>query len=207
TGASVAGIAYVYDVAGATPARPILTLTNPSPTPADAFGWSVAMSGTRLVVGARGDDAGDTDAGSAYVYDLAGATPATPLVTLTNPTPGFSDHFGYSVAISGTRIVVGAPEADAGVMDAGRAHVFDLASATPTLPVLTITNPFPGAFDYFGQSVAISGTRIVAGAPGKKLGTNDSAGRAYVYDLAAGSPGLPLLTLSNRAPAQYDNFG
>src|SRR5204863_172356 len=160
----------------------VATLSAPSPSTLDNFGWSVGISGARVVVGAYADDSTRPDAGAAYVYDLAGPSPTAPFLTLTNPVPT-GGYFGWSVAIAGTRVAVGSPEADAGVMDAGPAHVFDLASATPTLPVLTMTNPSPGAFDYFDQAIAISGTRIVAGAPGKKIGTNDFAGRAYVFDL------------------------
>ena len=72
------------------------------------FGYSVAISGTRVVVGANGDDTGASDAGSAYVYDLSGGTPTVPVATLNNPGPAASDYFGNSVAISGTRVVVGA---------------------------------------------------------------------------------------------------
>src|SRR5687767_1568749 len=40
------------------------TLTNPSPAASDEFGISVAVSGTRVVVGASSDNTGATDAGS-----------------------------------------------------------------------------------------------------------------------------------------------
>jgi hypothetical protein len=46
-------------------------LANPTPKTGDGFGSAVAISGTRVIVGAPGDDTGATDSGSAYVYDLA----------------------------------------------------------------------------------------------------------------------------------------
>jgi hypothetical protein len=94
----------VYDLASGTPTVPVATLTNPSPALSDYFGSSVAISGTRVVVGAYGDDAGAANAGSAYVYDLSSGTPTVPIATLTNPSPAGNDYFGYSVAISGTRV-------------------------------------------------------------------------------------------------------
>ena len=39
----------------------------------------MAVSGNYVVVGAYEDDTGATDAGSAYVYDLASATPTIPI--------------------------------------------------------------------------------------------------------------------------------
>ena len=206
TSAGAVGNAYVYDLSSAMPAVPVLTLTNPRPAPADHFGWALAISGTRLVVGDEGDDTGDINAGSAYVYDLAGATPTTPIFTLNNPSPAHSDRFGNAVAISGTRVVVGAYEDDAGTNDAGSAYIYDLASVTPTVPVATLTNPAPAQFDSFGHSVAISGARVVVGAYRDKVGTNE-AGTAYVYDLTGATPTVPILTLTNPTPAQYDGFG
>ena len=64
-----------------------------------------------MVVGAYSDDTGARDAGSAYLDDLSGGTPV-PVATLNNPGPADSDYFGSSVAISGTRVVVGAPGDD-----------------------------------------------------------------------------------------------
>jgi len=85
----------------------VATLHNPTPNVDDRFGWSVAISGTRVVVGAIHDTTGGFRAGSAYLYNLGGATPTVPIVTLNNPRPS-NWYFGWSVAISDTRVVVGA---------------------------------------------------------------------------------------------------
>src|SRR5439155_508584 len=139
-------------------------IPNPSPAFYDYFGYSVAISGTRVVVGAYHDETGANDAGSAYVYDLSSETPTLPVMTLSNPSPAAYDYFGYSVAISGMRVVVGVYYDETGAIDAGIAYVYDLGSTTPTVPLATLNNPAPAASDYFGYSVAISGTRVVVGA-------------------------------------------
>ncbi len=41
----------------------------------DDFGWSVAVNGDAVVVGAYGEDAGGNRAGAAYVFDLLQSTP------------------------------------------------------------------------------------------------------------------------------------
>src|SRR5437899_12035113 len=87
------------------PTVAVLTLQSPTPTADNSFGLSVAISGDRLVVGT---DRGGTNSGSAYVYDLASATPSVPVATLNNPTSSSADYFGHSVGIFGTRVVVGA---------------------------------------------------------------------------------------------------
>jgi hypothetical protein len=205
-GATDAGSAYVYDLSSATPTVPIFTLNNPGPATGDEFGISVAISGTRVVVGAGSDNTGATDAGSAYVYDLSSGTPSVPVVSLNNPDPAVGDRFGNSVSISGSRVMVGARFDDAGATDAGSAYVYDLNSGTPSMPAATLNNPSPAADDNFGRSVSISGTRVVVGAYGDDTGAQ-SAGSAYVYDLSTGTPGLPVATLNDPDPVVGDNFG
>jgi hypothetical protein len=204
------GVVYVYDLGGITPAKPVLTLSKPSPQAGDGFGGALAIDGDRLIVGATGA----SGAGSAYVYDLNGPTPTVPVV-LNNPNPVAGDAFGASVAISGERVVVGAPGVDYGTEeDAGKAYAYDLA--TSTVPIV-LNNPTPNgprgfgdSADRFGISVAISGTRAVVGAPFDDAGTQptEDRGIAYVFDLTA--PASPLHTLSDPiAPnlATYDYFG
>ncbi|MEQ1853470.1 MAG: hypothetical protein ABMA01_17975, partial [Chthoniobacteraceae bacterium] len=205
-GATNAGIAYVFDLSSATPTSPVATLSNPSATPDDWFGFSVAISGTRIAVGAHLDDAGLMDAGSVYVYDLTSGTPAFPVVTLNNPSPAAMDFFGYSVGISGTRVIVGTYADDTGGSASGNAYVYDISGGTPTVPVVTINNPSPAADDLFGWSVAISGTRAVVGATGDDTGASN-AGSAYVYDISSGTPTDPVATLHNPSPASGDRLG
>ncbi|MCE9609915.1 MAG: hypothetical protein K8R23_06870 [Chthoniobacter sp.] len=206
TGGNDAGSAYVFDLVSATPAVPVATLNNPIPATSQYFGVSVGISGTRVVVGAYGSDTGAADAGSAYVYDLAGATPTLPMATLNNPAPVGGDQFGWSVAISDTRVVIGAPQDDTVAADAGSAYVYDLASATPTVPMATLNKPAPAAGDQFGTSVAISGTRVAVGAARDDTGGADS-GSAYVYDLVGATPTVPMAVLNNPSPAASDFFG
>ena len=187
------GRAYVFDT---TTGSLLHALDNPTPANSDQFGFSVAISGNTLVVGALCDDTGATDAGSAYVFD---ATTGTLLHTLHNPIPEISDLFGASVAISGSTIAVGAVYDDAGATDAGSAYVFD---ATTGALLHTLNNPTPEFDDDFGASVAISGNTIVVGAWGDNTGATD-AGSAYVFDATSG--GL-LDTLNNPNPAVDERF-
>ncbi len=205
TGALGAGRAYVYDLNSPTPGVPLLALDNPNPSPYDRFGNAVAISGAFVVVGARGADRGAVDAGRAYVFDLTSATQMEPVALLNNPTPTTIEEFGYAVAISGTRVVIGALEDDTGANDTGSAYLYDLASLTPTVPVATLNNPSPADGDFFGISVAIFGSRVVVGARQDDTGA-DNAGTAYVYDFSSSTPALPVATIHNPRPAAGDNF-
>ena len=86
----------------------------------DRFGYSLALSGDRLVVGAFGEascstavsataamDNGCSADGAAYVYLRTGTT-WTFKAHLKAPNAGAHDNFGYSLALSGYRLVVGA---------------------------------------------------------------------------------------------------
>ena len=134
--------------ASPAPTFPVVFLYNPTPAVGDNFGYAVAMSGDRLVVGTPYDDIGATDAGSAYLYDLSGATPAVPTAILAHPSLAATDRFGYAVAVSGTRMVVGAIRDDTGATDAGRVYVYDLAGTNPNAPMLTLNNPAPKTMTY-----------------------------------------------------------
>jgi len=138
---------------------------DPEGNMADVFGVSAAISGSRVIVGARGDNTGAAQAGSAYVYDISNAAPRVPVIVLTNPSPAAADYFGQAVGISGNRAVVGAYLDNTGATDAGSAYIFDLANATPTVPVSTLANPSPAMNDYFGFSVAIDDGGVWLGAP------------------------------------------
>ena len=84
----------------------------------DQFGYSVAVSGDTVVVGAHFEDSSTTgvnstpnvstgDAGAAYVFVRSGTT-WTQQAYLKASSTGASDRFGASVAVSGETIVVGA---------------------------------------------------------------------------------------------------
>ncbi|MBI3737119.1 hypothetical protein HY256_11485 [Candidatus Sumerlaeota bacterium] len=179
SGAIGSGTAYVFN---ATTGLLLATL-DPAVAGSDKFGFSVAISGNLAVVGSWGDDpAGVVDAGGAYIFD---ATTGLLLATLNDPEPVRNGTFGWSVAISGNLAVVGAISDDSGgVLDAGRAYVFEVT--TGTLEV-TLNNPSPTRDDLFGCSVAISGNLVVVGAyfddPGEVL----NAGAAYVFDATTGA--------------------
>ncbi len=203
-GAYYANRAYVYDLNSATPAVPILTLDHPNVPNTGSFGGSVAISGTRFVIGSGSDSTGATDAGSAFVYDLSSATPAVPIITINNPSPVSGDNFGRAVAMSGTRVAIAANKGR------GTAYIYHLTGAAPATPIATLGNPSTvppsGLGDAFGRSLAISETRVVVGNPYDGTGATN-AGSAYVYDLSSATLTAPVFTLNNPSPASSEQFG
>ena len=171
----------------------------------DQFGSSVSVSDGVVVVGAPYAGIANTNCsatgnvcfnqGAAYVYaePSSGWADTTETAKLTASDGVAGDELGYSVAIdsSTNTVVAGAPNAAVGsgcpnspcVYVQGAAYVFvepsnGWATGTQTAK-LTASNGTSD--DGFGQSVSLSGTTAVVGAPYAGIGPTYARGAAYVY--------------------------
>jgi len=173
---SFSGSAYVFtrDAAGILSAswtqRAKLLATDGAA--GDLFGWSMAISGETIVVGAYGDDDAGSGSGSAYIFtpDVAGSLTAgwTQHAKLLASDGATGDQFGVSVAISGDTVVVGAyGDADNGAAS-GSAYIFTRSGAgNPAAGWTQSAKLLPSdgaAYDEFARSVAISGDTVVIGS-------------------------------------------
>ena len=158
----------------------------------DRFGRSVAVSGDTVVVGAAVDDDDGTDSGSAYVFVEPGggwAGSLTEDAKLTASDGAAGNQFGFSVAVSGDTVVVGAHQDDNndGPL-AGSAWFFvepggGWAGSLTEDAKLAASDGAAG--DRLGFSTAVSVDTVVVGAPGD--GDNGSnSGSAYVFELGPG---------------------
>jgi hypothetical protein len=73
--------------------------------PGDRFGWSVALSDGLAVIGAYEYTGVGSFSGAAYLFDT---TTGNQIAKLTASDAVTNDQFGYSVAIDGAHVVVGA---------------------------------------------------------------------------------------------------
>jgi hypothetical protein len=190
------GLVYLYVKGPAGwPTTPTVTLTDPG-TGSDEFGWSVAVAGNTLVVGAPATDGG---AGTEYIYQRTGGIwPTTPTVISPNPDPSVSDAYGSSVGVSGSKVVVGAE---------GLAAIEHVpASGFPTTINRILLDPAgatAGESDFFGNTVAITGNTVVVGTQ------TQGASVAYIYQRGTTKwPTSPTVTLPD-PPGGFpqDNFG
>jgi hypothetical protein len=174
-GAPDAGCAFVFTRSGQTWATQA-TLTQPGeaatcPTAATGagFGSTVTVSGSTAVIGADGAPH-FTGRGVAYVFTRSGAT-WTRRATLRDPHGANGDEFGFAVAMSGVRVVVGAPF-KAASRHCGTAYEFT-RSSTGWHERSEVINPDCVKGDDFGWATAISGKTAMIGAPGvhKNAGT------------------------------------
>ena len=178
-GGSDSGSAYVFVRSGTTWSQQ-QKLTAADATASDRFGSSISVSGDTVIVGARFDDDGGSDSGSAYVFLRSGTT-WTQQQKLTAADAGAGDEFGFSVSISGDIAVVGAYRDDDGGSDSGSAYVF-VRSGTTWTQQKKLTAADAAASDYFGNSVSVSGNITIVGGIDDDDGGSNS-GSAYIYKL------------------------
>ena len=157
----------------------------------DLFGFSVAISGDTVVVGAHYDDDQGGFSGSAYVFEKPdggwSGTLSQTAKLLASDGAGWN-LFGRSVAISGDTVVVGAHEDDDQGSDSGSAYVFEKPSGgwSGILNEDAKLLASDGAgVDLFGYSVTISGDTVVVGAHGDD-DQGSSSGSAYVFERPGG---------------------
>lgn len=172
------GAAFVYERSSGTWASAARLLASDGQHQ-DKFGSSVGVSGDWLVVGAPGRDSIATGMGAAYVFEWTGTAWAE-RQELLPPDGAANDQFGAAVAIAGDRLVVGAPTHDLPAGNAGGAYLYQRSGATWSLA--KILSPLAlQAGDNFGTSVAISGDRVVVGAP-RDDGAWTDRGLAYLFE-------------------------
>lgn len=180
----------------------------------DQFGWSVAISGDTMVVGAPFESSGGGingneqdnnvwDSGAAYVY-VRNGTNWTKQAYLKASNPDRYDNFGGAVAVSGDTIVIGAigeasnatgvngNQADNSVFGRGAVYVFVRNGTNWTQQAYLKPSNHPAEF---GFSVAVSGDTIIVGAPieaSRATGVNGDQN-----DMSAGASGAAYVFVRN----------
>jgi hypothetical protein len=196
------GAAYVFTYNGSSWTQEA-KLTASDASTSDFFGWSVATTGSTVVVGAYGEDDGGTSAGAAYVFVDTGSAWIQEARLKANDADA-SDFFGIAVAASGVRVLVGAYLDEQSGVSAGSAYVFrdngaSWVQETKLAPAILNDD------DRFGGSVAMSGDVAVIGAfHDDDLGTN--SGAAYVFERSGTTWPLTAKLKASDGEA-YDKFG
>jgi hypothetical protein len=181
-------------------------LTGSDGAAGDDFGYSVALSGTTALVGAENKTIGsNTFQGAAYVFTFNGST-WSQQQELTASDGAAGDQFGFSVALSGTTALVGAYNKTVGSnVVQGAAYVFTF-NGSAWIQQQELTASDGSSNDYFGYSVAVSGTTALVGANIKTIGSNFQQGTAYVFTFN-GSTWIQQQELTASNGAADDVFG
>jgi hypothetical protein len=131
--------------------------------------------------------------GAAYVFVMPATgrwVNTTQTAELTAPDGQTGDQLGFSVAVSGHTIVAGANARQIGSTDdQGAAYVYTEPSRgwkTTNADTAELTASDGVGDDSLGDSVAVSGTTVIAGAPRHNAGSQTTdIGAAYVFRSAS----------------------
>ncbi|MFD2255707.1 FG-GAP repeat protein [Luteolibacter algae] len=178
--ADPAGAAYVFKLeSGSWVEQQRLSGSNTGSS--DNFGYSVAIEGDTIVIGARWEQGAEDrmlDSGAAYVFSRNGNIWAEEAY-LKASNAGELDEFGTAVAISAGTVAVSAPFEDGNGAESGAVYLFDKQTGGWTeRQILRAADASPG--DFFGCSLAMDSERIAIGARGEDDVANAS-GAVYLF--------------------------
>ena len=164
-------------------------LTSSSPIANGQFGCSCSITSTNLVVGAYLETNTYNYAGAAYVFTLSKSTWGSQ-TRLVSPYPTLGGNYGYSCAISGNYLVIGAfNETTNGLIGAGAAYGYSLSSSTWSAIPQRLTSSTPVAYQYFGTSCVMSESNnyLLIGSYLEYVNMNSKTGSAYAYYISSAS--------------------
>ncbi len=159
----------------------------------DFFGWSVALDGNRLAVGAFSDSSSGTDRGAVYLFDgvgtdFSGLAYQQKLISgagaIGMPILADLDFFGWSLALDDNQLVVGAFRDDSNGNNRGSVHLFtdtggDFSGLTWQRKIVSSSGANNMSLhkdgDGFGWSLALDGDRLAVGTH------RDNGGDSAVY--------------------------
>ena len=221
-----AGAAYIFKLDDSGKWKQLQKIVASDRGPGDNFGCSVGISGGFIVVGARYDHkniAGIKDnhaSGSAYIFELNqnGTWYPAQKITADPESRGGQEYFGTAVTVEGRTIVVSSPDhakdvtnrLESNITAAGALYVFDRTNAGWIQTQKIVANDRELG-SWLGNSVAICGNNIIAGAIGGDHDANggsrmEAAGAAYIFERSGGKwLQTQKLVAADRSP--YDEFG
>jgi hypothetical protein len=166
------------------------TVLTHSPTPVlGQFGFEVALLGDTLLVGDPWGQTGSstTHAGRVFVFERQnGVWSEKQMLTSTVAQDG--DLFGWSLALSSSRALIGAPYHKQVNQRLGAAFVFEPVAGLFT-ELAMLRHPAPKKDDFFGGAVALSKTsnRMLVGARHDDEDGKTNVGSGHIFEHAGGA--------------------
>ncbi len=186
--------AYVYDVSDGTE---ISRLVPDDGVINNEFGYSVAISGDTVLVGAYRDNINGSSSGSVYIFN---ASEGDQLFKIVPDDGAAGDQFGRVLAVSGNIAIIGAWGDDDNGPNSGSAYLFDITTGEQIAKLL----PDDGAAnDSFAKAVAISGNMAIVGSY-RDDDNGNASGSAYLFDITTGKQ-ITKIVPEDGAPT--DQFG
>lgn len=195
------GAVYVFEH-GESGWAEVQKLGASNPVEGGQFGWSLAVSGDRMLVGTGGELGIE---GRAYVLEH-GPSGWFETAQLVAANVTYPPLYGYSVALSGETAFVGNPLEAEPVQNAGGAFVFELGQdGWEEVQKLAADDPQahdPQAAIHFGIALAVEGDRALVAAHGY----SDYAGALFAFE-RSGQSWVQVQTLFPEGGQAEDAFG
>ena len=162
-GLNSAGAAYVFKRTGTSWSQ-VQVLQSTSLVASGRFGSSVVLAGPWLAVGAPGEGSDPAGGGAVHVYEQQANGQFVLRQRLVPSTASELGYFGWSLAIDGPMLVIGAPYASAG---AGQVWVSMPDGSTWSAPerIGSDLEPIADPDARLGHAVTCNGSLFAAGAP------------------------------------------
>lgn len=145
----------------------------------DHFGYALSVDGNYLAVGARNHKPGSLTTGAVYSYKWNGSS-FTLLQKIVPNGLANGDKFGHSLVVSGTFLLVGAPERDTAASNAGAMFMLRRSADTYTLQ-----DTYYGAGlttnDNYGVSVDMANGYFAVGA--SNFDNFAGSGAVFLYQM------------------------
>jgi len=133
----------------------------------DHIGYSVAIDGDWIVSGGPGYGGALNGTGAAWVFHRQG-TEWSQHAHIVAADAAEQDNFGWSVDISGDRVIIGSilDDGDDGVVDQGSAYIYARTGAVWVQQAKLRTGDYAQITTTFGRAVAIEGDLAYVGGQG-----------------------------------------
>jgi hypothetical protein len=152
---SLTGQVFIYTKDGSGRFSGGAATVTPTPSVASQVGYSVSVFNGKVLVGAPGFKQGTNATGAAFLFDSARVLRGTFL----NPTDTADGaRYGEAVALSAAGSFVTTPESN------NRKGSFDHYNASTNARVRSVFPQQGSDSDYFGNSIAASGTDLMVGS-------------------------------------------
>lgn len=192
------------------------------------FGKSLAVSGDKLILGARAYSTSGSGAsaqtaigyhvGKGYIYDLTktyAEVVIEPVVDSSSQRPFIVDA-GLKIGDwtlaqnEDGDIYVSTPLNSSTAISSGTVEtVIPMSNFSTNTLEHSITNPMPSSWAQFGRTTAVNDSYVIVGAHSidELDPTATDSGKAYIYNLSDGSVKYTLDNPSMVGDGSYDNFG
>ena len=179
------GRAFVFERTGSTWSQ-VAVIESPTPSATGTFGAAVALDGGRIAVAATREPYPNAFHRRVHLFTGGGASWSLEQTLTGTNTATQNCRFGASLALEGSRLLVGAPgHNNPNVLFAGTVKLFE-TSGSSWVETLDIQGSGAVFNALLGESVALAGDLVLGGAPG--LGANAGGNSAYVWRLNPANP-------------------